>query len=172
MKLTGVLIAIYFAIINSCSVVEAGVSWHPPLVHGALNPAVTQANIDSTICVKNWTDTIRPDTRYTNAIKYDQMAFLNIRWEDRKKYEEDHWIALSIGGAPKDKFNLVLIPYFGKCNANDKNRLEGVLHRMVCAKPRQITLARAQHEMQHDWAKSYNLHVASLKRKIPKLVCN
>jgi hypothetical protein len=36
---------------------------------GMLNPDVTQANIRSTICRHGWTDTIRPPTSYTNALK-------------------------------------------------------------------------------------------------------
>jgi serine protease inhibitor len=39
-----------------------------------LNPAVTQATIGSTICVMGWTDTIRPPTSYTNALKVQQIG--------------------------------------------------------------------------------------------------
>lgn len=44
---------------------------NPPaaLVPGAVNPAVTQANIQRTICVPGWTRTVRPPVPYTNALK-------------------------------------------------------------------------------------------------------
>ena len=40
---------------------------------GVLNPDVTQANIDTTVCVHGWTKTIRPPTSYTNDLKRKQM---------------------------------------------------------------------------------------------------
>jgi hypothetical protein len=40
---------------------------------GVTNPAVTKATIETTICVKNWTKTVRPTTTYTNALKLKQM---------------------------------------------------------------------------------------------------
>src|SRR5207249_230016 len=36
---------------------------------GALNRNVKQRNIKKTICVPNWTDTVRPPTSYTNKLK-------------------------------------------------------------------------------------------------------
>jgi hypothetical protein len=36
---------------------------------GALNPAVKQKTIKKTICVPNWTDTVRTSTSYTNKLK-------------------------------------------------------------------------------------------------------
>src|SRR3954469_26009241 len=43
------------------------------LFPGATNPKVTQANIKTTICKSGWTDTIRPPTSYTTALKKVQM---------------------------------------------------------------------------------------------------
>jgi hypothetical protein len=45
----------------------------PRRTPGAVNPAVTQANIDSTICVRGWTRTVRPPERYTESLKRQQM---------------------------------------------------------------------------------------------------
>ena len=45
----------------------------PARTPGAINPAVTQANIDSTICVRGWTKTVRPLERYTEALKRRQI---------------------------------------------------------------------------------------------------
>ena len=42
---------------------------NPELTPGALNPAVTQATIGSTICVPGYTKTIRPPVSYTDALR-------------------------------------------------------------------------------------------------------
>ena len=54
--------------------------WRPrypnaTLTPGATNPEVTQENIHDTICVKGWTDTVRPPSSYTNKLKTTQLAF-------------------------------------------------------------------------------------------------
>jgi hypothetical protein len=36
------------------------------LTPGAINPEITQQNIQQTVCVKGYTKTIRPPTNYTN----------------------------------------------------------------------------------------------------------
>jgi hypothetical protein len=41
----------------------------PETTPGVINPEVTQANIQQTICVKGWTTTIRPPASYTNSLK-------------------------------------------------------------------------------------------------------
>jgi len=64
---------------------------------GATNPAVTQANIHSTICVPGYTKTIRPPTSYTTQLKIKQLstlpysAFKDLNTRD---FEEDHLVSL------------------------------------------------------------------------------
>jgi hypothetical protein len=41
---------------------------------GAPNPNVKQKTIRTTICVANWTDTVRPSTSYTNKLKVQGIA--------------------------------------------------------------------------------------------------
>jgi hypothetical protein len=41
---------------------------------GALNRNVRHRNIKKTICVPNWTDTVRPPTSYTNKLKVQGIA--------------------------------------------------------------------------------------------------
>src|ERR1700736_1323086 len=41
---------------------------------GAINQNVTQANIQTTICVQGFTKTIRPPVSYTNPLKMRLMA--------------------------------------------------------------------------------------------------
>ncbi len=45
----------------------------PARTPGALNPEVTETTIRSTICVRGWTQTIRPSQAYTSALKRDQI---------------------------------------------------------------------------------------------------
>lgn len=46
----------------------------PARTPGAVNPAVTQANINDTICVPGWTATVRPPESYTERLKRRQIA--------------------------------------------------------------------------------------------------
>src|SRR5436190_17807948 len=64
----------------------------PQCTPGALNPHVTQRNIRRTICVPNWTDTVRPSTSYTNALKVKDIRAYGFRDKRLGDYEEDHLI--------------------------------------------------------------------------------
>ena len=57
---------------------------------GAINPAVTQANIHETICVRGYTRTIRPPERYTEGLKRRQLARYGYADHAIWHYEEDH----------------------------------------------------------------------------------
>src|SRR6185437_9496232 len=108
----------------------------PTATPGALNPAVTQQNIDHTICQRGWTRTIRPPVRYTERLKrrllyspaspyYDPGA--RLRW-----FELDHRVPLGLGGAPADPRNLWDEPRFGRWSARQKDELEGLVSALVC----------------------------------------
>ena len=43
------------------------------LTPGAIDTAVTQNNIQSTVCVRGYTDKVRPDKKYTNRLKHEQI---------------------------------------------------------------------------------------------------
>jgi hypothetical protein len=73
---------------------------------GALNPDVTQATIRSTICVSGWTKTVRPPASYTDHLKRQQKIAYGEANVPDSQLEEDHLIALGIGGAPRDPANL------------------------------------------------------------------
>jgi hypothetical protein len=68
----------------------------PVLTPGAINPNVTQANIQQTVCVKGYTKTIRPPAHFTNKLKKRQIREYGYADRNPKHYEEDHLIALSI----------------------------------------------------------------------------
>jgi hypothetical protein len=105
---------------------------------GVLNPDVTQANIRSTICRHGWTDTIRPPTDYTNALKAKQMRQYG-ETGSLSDYQEDHLISLELGGNATDPRNLWPEPY---PRAADVDQLENELNAQVCSG--ELTLAQAQ----------------------------
>jgi hypothetical protein len=131
----------------------------PSLTPGAINPEVTQANIQQTVCVKGYTKTIRPPAHFTNKLKKRQMREYGYADRNPKHYEEDHLIALSIGGAPDDPRNLWPEPRNSEWNAKKKDQLESVLYRMVCRQD--ITLAEAQHELATNWIEAWKQYVPS-----------
>lgn len=126
------------------------------LVPGAVNPNVTQDNIGATVCVANWTRTIRPPSGYTSRLKRRQMATYHLPGSP-KLYEEDHFIPLSIGGHPRDPANLWPQLWAGNRGARKKDVLEVKLHRMVCAG--RISLAAAQTAIRTDWIGAYKRYV-------------
>src|SRR5258705_12500339 len=66
---------------------------------GVRDPNVTQGNIETTICVAGYTETVRPHLQVTNAIKKRQIATFGYRDKKMADYEEDHLISPQIGGA-------------------------------------------------------------------------
>jgi hypothetical protein len=94
-----------------------------------LNPAVTQATIGGTICKPGWTKTIRPPLRVTDQIKRDKLRAAGWTDADKKRFELDYIIPLSLGGAPNDPKNFQLEP--GN-EVVEKEALEACLPRLVC----------------------------------------
>src|SRR5258708_21865538 len=70
------------------------------LTPGVTNPNVTQANIHDTICIKGWTDTVRPPSSYTDSLKLKQIGQYHYKDKKVSSYEEDHFIPLELGGHP------------------------------------------------------------------------
>jgi len=109
---------------------------------GALNPAVKQSTIKKTICVPNWTDTVRPSTSYTNKLKVQGIADYGFAEKTLGHYEEDHLIPLAVGGSPRSPKNLWPEKYAGKFGARMKDKLERFLHDRVCAGTMRLSKAR------------------------------
>ena len=145
----------YSSVPSSCVFHGAGKYIRPDAscVPGALNPNVTQANIQSTICVAGWTDTVRPSSSWIKSLKIAQMATWGIIGSTSTT-EEDHLIPLELGGAPKDSRNLW--PEIGGI-PNKKDTLENRLKTSVCNGT--LTLAEAQSAIGTDWAEAYVLYV-------------
>lgn len=125
----------------------------PELTPGAINPDVTQANIQQTICVKGFTKTIRPPQSYTNKLKKYQIKQYQYSDKNPSHYEEDHLIPLSIGGSPRDERNLWPQPRTSGFDADHKDELELKLRSLVCSG--EVPLAEAQKAIASDWIKAY-----------------
>jgi hypothetical protein len=112
---------------------------------GAIDPAVTQANIGSTICRAGYTDSVRPPEAQTEAFKWNvaEPAY----GQHDVSGELDHLIPLELGG-DNDAKNLWVeagpIP-------NPKDAVENALNQAVCAG--QIPLRAAQREIARNWTK-------------------
>jgi hypothetical protein len=131
----------------SCHAIGSGLYSRPDprCTPGALNPQVTQATIDRTICERGWTSTVRPPERVTEPEKRASRA----AYGDRRPisaYEYDHFVPLELGGATNDPRNLWPEP---GASPNPKDAVEDRLNREVC--DRQTTLAQAQHAIVTNW---------------------
>ena len=121
---------------------------------GAISPAVTQANLKSTICRKGgYTSGIRPSSYVTgkekklNALSYGYHGSM-------RDAEYDHLISLQLGGDPNDPRNLWVEPPSPGHRKNSgpnnpKDIVEAKLHTAVCNGS--IPLAQAQHAIVEDW---------------------
>ena len=111
----------------------------PKITPGALNPRVRQSTIKKTICKSGWTKTIRPPTSYTNALKIKQMVLYE-ETGSPSEYEEDHFIPLELGGAPKNPKNLWPEPH---SQSKLSDPFENKLKRQVCKGLMKLAKARA-----------------------------
>ena len=126
----------------------------PKCTPGAISPAVTGANLKSTICRKGgYTSGVRPSAYVTgkekrlNAASYGYTGSLS-------DAEYDHLISLQLGGDPNDYRNLWVEPADpghkkGAGVNNKKDPVETKLHTAVCNG--QVTLKAAQQAIATDW---------------------
>ncbi|MFI6658192.1 hypothetical protein ACIBL8_22015 [Streptomyces sp. NPDC050523] len=126
----------------------------PKCTPGAISPAVTQANLKSTICRKGgYTSTVRPSAYVTGKEKKLNAASYGYTGSMRDA-EFDHLISLQLGGDPNDYRNLWVEPADpghkkGAGVNNKKDPVETKLHTAVCAG--QVSLAAAQQAIVTDW---------------------
>jgi hypothetical protein len=116
-----------------------------------INEKVTQENIMNTICITNYSRTIRPSTNYTNKIKLEKLKMLGLSENEAKYYELDHNIPISSGGNPDDPENLILQPLE---EAKLKDRLEVKIHKEICNG--NLSLSDGQKVFKNNWKDSYN----------------
>lgn len=120
---------------------------------GEADPKVTQANINTTICVSGYSTSVRPSTSVTEPIKKKQMAAYGDT-DSMTHYELDHLISLELGGCPDCVANLWPEPYNDKLGAYEKDKVENYLHDQVCKDS--IPLQTAQEEIANNWEAVYN----------------
>ena len=135
---------------------------NPSMTPGAINPAVTQANLRETICRPGgYTRSIRPPESYTEPLKRQQVRQYGYAQQvgmdgfRLSNYEEDHLVSLELGGSPDSPQNLWPEPHHvvGGWGSYVKDHLENRLHSMVCHG--QLTLAQAQHMITTNWIDAY-----------------
>lgn len=128
----------------------------PACTPGAVDGAVTQATIASTICRSGYTASVRPPESITEPAKHRSMAAYGSPGS-AARYEYDHLVPLELGGS-SDVANLWPEPNAGSPSEfdstdsfgiNAKDGVEDRLHDAVCSG--QVALAAAQRAIASDW---------------------
>ena len=127
-----------------CSYRDHGQLPDPRCTPGSVDPAVTQADIRSTICKKGWTATVRPPESQTERFKYD-VAYPAYGTPQSERTELDHLVPLELGGS-NDATNLW--PEYPP-TPNPKDKVEDALNAAVC--DGRVKLAAAQAAIAADW---------------------
>jgi hypothetical protein len=116
----------------------------PRCTPGAVDPAVTQGNLRSTICHPGYTKVVRPSSSQTSTFKYE-VAYPAYGEPHSKKTELDHLVSLELGGA-NDAANLW--PEYPP-TPNPKDTVENALHAAVC--DGRVKLTAAQNAIARNW---------------------
>ena len=135
-------------ITGKCHIIK-GFLPDPNCTPGAIDPSVTQENINSTICVVGYTKTVRPPISVTEPKKLESMKQYGLV-DSPSNYEFDHLIPLELGGAPDDMKNLW--PE-SQSYSFDKDKFENYLHKQVCSGNMKLEIA--QKEIATNWLKNW-----------------
>ena len=127
-----------------CTYRDKGQLPDPRCTPGSIDPAVTQADIGSTICRSGYTKTVRPPESQTEAFKFD-VAYPAYGTPSSEKTELDHLVPLELGGS-NDATNLW--PEYPP-TPNPKDKVEDALNHAVC--DGRVKLAAAQQAIASDW---------------------
>jgi hypothetical protein len=134
----------YSVQLTRCHAGDGGQLPDPHCTPGSVDPAITQADIGSTICRPGYTAKVRPPSSETSKAKYD-VAYPAYGIPGRDTSELDHLVSLELGGS-NDITNLW--PEVGSL-PNPKDKVENALHRAVC--DGKVTLRAAQQAIASDW---------------------
>jgi len=115
---------------------------------GAVDPAVTSATLDRTICRTGYTKTVRPPVDQTEPAKHRMYKAYGI--PESTTSELDHLVPLELGGS-NDITNLWIET--GE-QPNPKDRVENDLRRAVC--DHRVSLTDAQAAIAIDWTTAEN----------------
>jgi hypothetical protein len=136
---------------------------------GAIDPRVTQATIQQTICTSEFTDIVGLSIAYADPIKARLLSSGHLPGT-AQNYELDHLVPLNLGGSPTSRRNLWLQPYGDAAHplkdtdkwpddgsvaagARQKNSVETLLNKEVCEG--KLTLKEAQEQIRTDWFALY-----------------
>jgi len=120
---------------------------------GALNPDVTQDNLQETVCAAGWIEKITPPPAQLDKLKAKQMKQLHLRGP-AKNYQEDHLVPLCAGGSPSDPRNLWPQRIEGDWNSRVKDQLETAVCKALCSGD--VTLEHARSIfLEPDWTKEF-----------------
>lgn len=127
----------------------------PTCTPGAIDKAVTDVNITSTVCRKGgYTSSVRPPEDLTETVKRKLLAAYGIPASDISKYELDHLVDLAAGGA-SDVRNLWPEPNtFRQFHAsnfvhNDKDEIESYTFHAICQ--HKVSVTAVQNAMATNW---------------------
>ncbi len=134
----------YSAHLAHCHAGDGGQLPDPHCTPGSVDPAITQANISSTICRSGYTAKVRPPSSETTKAKYD-VAYPAYGIPGGDTSELDHLVSLELGGS-NDITNLW--PEVGSL-PNPKDKVENALRRAVCEG--KVPLRAAQQAIAADW---------------------
>lgn len=119
------------------------------------SPAVTQGNIQDTICQPGYSKTVRPPESYTNKYKRLLMERAGFPTSEIGSYALDHRLAIALGGAPRDPDNFQLMTQHDNSR---KSRIEVKMLCYVCTGA--MPLAQAQQELWDDWHGAYSRYAS------------
>jgi hypothetical protein len=99
------------------------------------------------ICVPGYSASVRA---VSESLKNQVYRSYNVYSREPYEYEIDHIVSLQLGGS-NDIANLYPEKYNMTLGAHDKDRVENLLHRMVCNGS--ISLQQAQYDIAYNWTK-------------------
>jgi hypothetical protein len=124
----------------------------PSCTPGALNPAAV-ANPSQTICLRGYSERIRPPASYTEPLKItDMVQYASVG--PPSSYEEDHLVAIEDGGNARDVKNLWPEYLYGPGGALQKDKVENQLHELICAG--KLTVVEAARVLEGDWKHAFS----------------
>jgi hypothetical protein len=111
---------------------------------GAIDPAVTQANLTSTICKPDWRKKAYPPVTVDDRMRTNSARSYGLPPDYEGEY--DHLVSRMLGGSSEDPRNRWPQP---EAKPNPKDRVEIALHEGVCKG--MIPLATAQRALAASW---------------------
>lgn len=134
----------YSVTLGRCHFRDGGQLPDPKCTPGSVDPAITQADIGSTICRSGYTSKVRPPESETGRAKFD-VTYPAYHVPGGDTSELDHLVSLELGGS-NDITNLW--PEVGTV-PNPKDKVENALRRAVC--DGKVSLRAAQRAIASDW---------------------